>query len=249
MPKESFPIQAVTDLVRERIVITLPELQDELGPVSHRTAQRKLAAAGCRSSYSHNGRYYTLDELADYDANGVWSYGNIRFSRHGTLTATVTTLVSQARAGLFSSDLKQMVQLDVLPTLSNLAQAGRVSRIKVGGRFLYCSNDVATRRRQRRNHARPPAITDPTFLSAEQSLLEILDERQRRLYAGLESLRPGSGNDPEVADRLGMARATVTKGRKQLLSGEFERHRVRKPGGGRKRVEKKTTHSIHSLSK
>ena len=180
-----------------------------------------------------------MDELADYDAHGVWSYGDIRFSQFGTLTAIIVALVNQAYAGLFSSDLKQIVTLDVLPTLSRLTQAGRVSRISVGDRYLYCSSDAAIRRRQRRNRMRPPAITDPTFLRAEQSLLEILDERQRRLYAGLESVRPGSGSDPEVAARLGMARATVTKGRKQLLSGDFERHRVRKPGGGRKRVEKK----------
>ena len=239
MPRATtFSTQAITVLIRERIVVTLPDLQAALGPVGERTARYKLAAAGCRSSYSHNGRYYTLDELADYDAHGVWSYGDIRFSQHGPLTATIAALVNQAHAGLFARDLKQMVKLDMLPTLSKLAQEGRVSRVKVEDRYLYCSSDTATRRRQRRNHTRPPAITDPTFLSAEQSLLEILDERQRRLYAGLESLRPDSGSDPEVAGRPGMSRSTVIRGRKQLLSGEFERHRVRKPGGGRKRVKK-----------
>ena len=180
MPKTSCPIQAIAALIRERIAVKLPDLQVVLGPVSQSTVRRWLAAAGCRSSYSHNGRYYTLDELADYDAHGVWSYGDIRFSQFGTLTATVVALVNQACTGLFSSDLKQIVQLDVLPTLSRLTQAGCVSRVGVGDRYLYCASDAAIRRRQRRNRMRPPAITDPTFLRAEQSLLEILDERQRR---------------------------------------------------------------------
>lgn len=239
MPRASFPVQAITALIRERIAVTLHDLQHKFGPVSQRTAQRRLAATGCRSSYSHNGRYYTLDVLADYNADGIWSHGDIRFSQHGALTATITALVNQARAGLFSRDLAQIVKLDVLPTLTRLTQMGRVSRVMEEGRYRYYSIDASVRRRQRRNRTRPPAITDPTFLRAEQSLLEILDERQRRLYAGLESVRPGSHSDPEVATRLGMARATVTKGRKQLLSGDYERNRVRKPGGGRKRAEKK----------
>jgi len=35
-----------------------------------------------------------------------------------------------------------------------------------------------------------------------------------------------------------MARSTVPHGRKQLMSGEFEKDRIRKPGGGRKSIEK-----------
>ncbi len=73
---------------------------------------------------------------------------------------------------------------------------------------------------------------------ATATLVSVLDERQRRLYAGLESLRHGHGGDLRVAAQLGMAPATVAKGRKQLLSGDSETDRVRKLGGGRKPLEK-----------
>ena len=78
----------------------------------------------------------------------------------------------------------------------------------------------------------------------------MLDERQRRLYAGLESLRHGRGGDSRVAAQLGMAPATVAKGRQQLLSGDYEAERTRKPGGGRKALEKKpalTVQLVHLL--
>ena len=67
----------------------------------------------------------------------------------------------------------------------------------------------------------------------------LLDERQRRLYAGLESLKCGWGGDTRIAALLGIDAGTVARGRQQLLSGEVERHRVRRPGGGRHAVEKK----------
>lgn len=67
----------------------------------------------------------------------------------------------------------------------------------------------------------------------------LLDERQRRLYAALESLKIGHGGDRRIAELLGIDAGTVARGRLQLLAGEVERERGRRPGGGRHPVEKK----------
>jgi hypothetical protein len=66
-----------------------------------------------------------------------------------------------------------------------------------------------------------------------------LDEKQRRLYAGLESLKFGYGGDQRIADFIGMDAHTVGKGRRQLLEQDLALERIRKVGGGRKRAEKK----------
>ena len=60
----------------------------------------------------------------------------------------------------------------------------------------------------------------------------LLDERQRRCYAGLESLKHGEGGDAKTARDLGMDPQTVARGRQQLLTGEVGGKRLRKPGGG-----------------
>ena len=67
----------------------------------------------------------------------------------------------------------------------------------------------------------------------------LLHERQRRLYAGLESLKCGWGGDARIAGLLGIDPGTVARGRKQLLAQDIERERVRRPGGGRPPLEKK----------
>ena len=67
----------------------------------------------------------------------------------------------------------------------------------------------------------------------------LLDERQRRLYAGLESLKFGRGGDRRLAELLQLDPGTVARGRKQLLAQDVEWARVRKPGAGRKPVEEK----------
>ena len=67
----------------------------------------------------------------------------------------------------------------------------------------------------------------------------MLDERQRRLYAGLESLKLGHGGDAYIASLLGMDPHTVARGRQELISGDLSPKRVRAKGGGRILQEKK----------
>ena len=67
----------------------------------------------------------------------------------------------------------------------------------------------------------------------------LLDEQQRRLYAGLESLKLGRGGDRQLADFLDLDPHTVARGRQQLLAPDVEIDGARKAGAGRKRVEKK----------
>jgi hypothetical protein len=67
----------------------------------------------------------------------------------------------------------------------------------------------------------------------------LLDEQQRRLFAGLESIKLGHGGDSVLAVFLGLDPHTVARGRQQLLDQNVAPGRTRRSGGGRNRVEKK----------
>lgn len=67
----------------------------------------------------------------------------------------------------------------------------------------------------------------------------LLDEQQRRLYAGLESIRLGRGGDTLIADFLSLDPHTVARGRQQLLDRNVVTGGARRSGGGRTPTEKK----------
>ena len=69
--------------------------------------------------------------------------------------------------------------------------------------------------------------------------LSTLDERQRRLYVGLEAKKRGRGGDRQMAIITGVNVNTIAKGRRELEQAEAS-ERIRTAGGGRLRVEKKT---------
>ena len=68
-----YPAEDLRSLLRKRKTATLPELKSALGTDVDMTVFRKLAELSYRSSYSHGGRYYTIDEVARFDEQGLHS--------------------------------------------------------------------------------------------------------------------------------------------------------------------------------
>lgn len=239
--------------LHRKAIATLEELKQTLATTSTMTVFRKLKMLGYRTSYSHRGKYYTLTDIPQFNEQGLWSYRGVGFSRHGTLLTTAQRLVEQAPAGFTASELQAQLGVEVKQPLRQLYQQKRLERRVMGNVYVYLSREVARQRQQRlEREARPaaPEIEEPTVavtgrLSPELKagiilFYSLLDERQRRLYAGLEAHKAGYGGDRKIADFLGLDVHTVARGRQELLAGEIERQRIRKAGAGRKPTEKKS---------
>jgi len=238
-------------LLRRRKIATMPQLKEALGTEVDLTVFRTLRELAYRTSYSHRGKYYTLEEIARFDALGLWSFRSVWFSEHGTLVRTCEVLVGESEAGYFAGELEAVLHVSVKDALRKLAGEGRIAREKVAGRFLHVSTDRSRRRAQLRARqvrlASPGEIVSfgagtrvlPDELKAAIILFfTLLDEKQRRLYAGLESLKLGHGGDQRIAEVLGLDPGTVARGRRELLSLDVEERRVRRKGGGRPASEK-----------
>jgi len=65
-----------------------------------------------------------------------------------------------------------------------------------------------------------------------------LDEKQKRLFAGLEANRLGRGGQQVVAEILGLTTRTVRRGQREVEEGEAFPG-IRRAGAGRLLVEKK----------
>jgi len=72
-------------------------------------------------------------------------------------------------------------------------------------------------------------------------LLSRLDEQQRRWVAAREATRLGHGGFQRIAEITGLHPETIRRGRDELNDDLRTRpaHRVRLPGGGRPRLEKR----------
>jgi hypothetical protein len=247
----TFSADPLRQFLRRNRIATLPQLKQVLGTDADITVFRKLKELSCHNSYSHRGQFYTLAEIADFDENGLWTFDSVGFSRHGTLLNTAEAFVNQAPAGYFAGELEALLHVPVKEPLLHLVRQDRISRLEVSQLYLYCDSDKQQQRQQllaRQARLEQPGVSG-SVAQREQVSDELraaiilfwssLDEQQRRLYAGLESLKLGRGGDHQIAEFLQLDPHTVAKGRRQLVAQDVAVDRVRKLGGGRKPVEKK----------
>jgi transposase len=254
----SFRSDELRSLLLRSKIATLDELKQALGTSVDVTVFRKLKPLDYLTSYSHRGRYYTLREVARFDEKGLWSHATVWFSQAGTLLSTVESFVNRSPRGFFADELARALHVDVQDALHQLAHQRRVTRQIVSGLYLYTAIDRTVQQGQlltRRDVEAVPTLVDASVPEVSEEELKasillfysLLDEQQRRLYAGLESLKLGRGGDRSLADFLDLDPHTVARGRQQLLAQDVEVDRARKAGGGRRRVEKKTPEIIDAI--
>jgi len=235
-----------TLFARQRIA-TLEEIKAALGTDVYMTVLRKLRPLGYLCSYSHGGKFYTLEKLAPFDEHGLFRVGAACFSRFGSLLNTAAHWVTGSAAGYYVAELNRELGVSTKDALRILARHRRVVREKLAG-YLYCALDPQVRQAQliqRRQPLAPapvPGASEQLTDEAKAALLlffSTLNEHQRRLYAGMESVRLGHGGDRWIAQLTGLDVHTVSRGRRELLAQDLALERIRCRGGGRPPVEKK----------
>jgi hypothetical protein len=242
--------QGIQNLLNRKMIAAINELKSAAGTSSTMTVFRSLTRLGYLSSYSHRGQYYTLRRIPDFDDLGLWSCRSVMFSQYGNLVETVAVIVERSEAGYTSNELEVILQVEVKHTLLQLVRQEKIARRKIESTFVYTSANAGERRRQILMRSEQEARREMgagleiALLADELKagiilFFSLLDEKQRRLFAGLEAAKLGHGGDQKIADLLDLDPHTVAKGRRELLFGFVDRETVRNEGGGAKRVEKK----------
>ena len=246
MRPQQFSSESLRNLIERLRAVTMPEMKQALGTQVDMTVFRKLAPLNHLSSYSHRGGYYSLPTLVEFDEHGLWMARGAWFSKYGTLLDTAEAFVHQAPVGTHATELEANLHIPVKDVLRQLTQAGRIHRSEHDGLYLYTSPSRKERQQQlaARHALEQTGSQEHQAVQAAIVLFySLLDEQQRRLFAGLESLKLGHGGDRKLAQLLGLGEDTVARGRRELMDKEVLTQRVRRSGGGRQKVEKKHPNS------
>lgn len=107
------------------------------------SVRRFLARTDYFSSFTHNGKWYTLASIPRFSSKGLWFYRDIGFSRHGPLTHTLVNLVEKSTSGMTADQLGQLLRCRCHAVLVQLCRKGRLQRQKHGGSYVYLATDPA----------------------------------------------------------------------------------------------------------
>lgn len=151
----------------EKKVLTKAELLDISG-CSNMTLFRRLSEHGYFTSYNLNSRYYTIPEIARFDKNGLWHYRQVRFSKYGTLKATIQHFVDNSEMGCSVNELNQLLGVRVSSLLLPLSNESVITREYFNG-WYYFTTDPVQREQQieRRRVKLAPRQTAKVILPQE----------------------------------------------------------------------------------
>jgi hypothetical protein len=210
--------RALDKLFEHNSVAQLAELRRALGVRSRTTVFFTLKAAGYCTSYSHAGRYYTLARIPCFDAHGLWSHGEVRFSKHGTLRSTVVVQVRHAPAGHTHEELHVILGLRVHDTLRSLVNNGQLGRERVGAVYVYTDTDperAALQLEQRRRTSTPTPV--PGAMPTPPPPLDL-----SRVVDILVALIHGPKDDAAtIAARLRLGGLAVTDKQVEAVFGQY----------------------------
>jgi hypothetical protein len=206
-------LEILKELFMKKKVLTINEVICAIQTTTRMTAYKYMKSLGYLSSYTHSGRYYTLKNIPEFDKDGLWYFGDIGFSKHGTLMETILHLINHSTSGKTNSDLEKQQRVYVQNALLSLVKDKKISREQQDGVYVYFSADLETSRRQmKKRNEKGCRKRLPEWIVAE-ILIEII-----RSLAGMPDL-------DEVAMRLSKRGSLITRAQVEQV---FEEHDLKK---------------------
>jgi hypothetical protein len=137
------------------------------------STRRFLSEVGYYSSFTHNGKWYTLRTTPRFDRDGIWFFDVVGFSRAGSLTNTLIKLIIRSQAGMTSEQLGAKLHCRCHSVLVQLYRQGKLQRQKQGRSYIYLAVDSSIQVLQRQ--ALESRNTPKTKLPAEIAVLILVE--------------------------------------------------------------------------
>lgn len=157
-------IQRLTGLFQSQPCWKIQPLSHQLG-YSIVSVRRFLSQCGYYSSFSHNGRWYTLSSIPQFSRDGLWFHKDIGFSKAGTLTKTLVALINASPAGLSAEQLGRKLRCRCHSVLVGLCRRGAIERQRQGRAYVYLSANAKRAKLQRQALVTPPASLLPAEIA------------------------------------------------------------------------------------
>ena len=179
------------DFFKKKKIATILQISSLLN-CSIPSVRQRLKKWEVYNSYNHNGVYYALPEVIQFDKNNLWEYKSIRFSKYGTLKQTVVYLISNSEMGLDASEIGKTVKLSPRSFMSHFKNIPGIKREKHEGRFIYFSDKKSVyikQKRKRESVLKEKLLSLPSDTVAIAILVDLMKHPNTNLENCIQRLR------------------------------------------------------------
>ena len=139
--KSTYP-DLIQKLLQSKTVMTLKQIRHALADRPRSSLFRDLKKVELLTSYSHAGQYHALQSTVKFNREDLWFFGQVSFSKYGTLKNTLVKTISSSSAGMTHRELKTLLRVQVQNPLTHLVQTKALQRRLLSEQvFVYLSNE------------------------------------------------------------------------------------------------------------
>lgn len=166
------------EMFKKNIVMDMDDLIKRTS-TSRMTVLRNLKEIGYITSYNHNGKYYALLEILNFNESGIFDYNGILFFRNGGIQKLVIKEIDSSEKGYMAEELSNKIRTRVSNQLHQFVKKGLINRRKYADFYVYYSIDEVIQQKQVTNREKELKLTstkEDSEISAEKKTIRILLE-------------------------------------------------------------------------
>lgn len=107
------------------------------------TLRRDLHQINCITSYSHQGKFVTLNDIPVYNEYGIWFYQEIGFTKHRNSLELIVQLINSSKDGYTREQLQEILKIQIFQQIQILLRQEKLHRVKIGNKYKYLPEALA----------------------------------------------------------------------------------------------------------
>jgi len=148
MKEKEERLTIINDFIRNKIICSFDEISKKVG-CSERSLRRDIKTINAHTSYTHGGQFITLPDIPVFDANGIWRYNNVGFTRFKNSLNLVEKIINHNRESITKEELEEILKIKISKQIQILLKRNRLNRIKLGHTYHYLSNELSKNKKKR----------------------------------------------------------------------------------------------------
>lgn len=132
----------VENIIRSNKIQTFEQIFEQVN-CSEVTLRRDIRWMKGITSYTHQGRFVTLEDIPEFDHNGIWFYSNIGFTRFKNSLELIVHLINHSKEGLTREQIQRILKIQTL------LKRDKLYRSKIGNKYIYLPEELSRNKKQR----------------------------------------------------------------------------------------------------
>jgi len=138
----------VENIIRSKKIQTFEQILKQVS-CSEATLRRDILRLKGITSFTHQGRFVTLEDIPKFDKNGIWFYRKVGFTKYRNSLELIVHLINNSKEGMNREQIQEILKIQIFQQIQTLLKRNELYRCKIGNKYIYLPEELARNQKTR----------------------------------------------------------------------------------------------------